>query len=217
LIHHILNLVLIACISAFNSSNSSSGFLIGSGGTGAYSHGLSGLDPNQIYYYRAYGINSEGRGNGAQKNFTTDVINPTVSTNNASSVEEVTATIGGNVTATGGENPTRYVEWGLTAGYGDSANKGVGGTGSYSHGLTGLTPGTLYHFRAYADNSAAGQGNGTDKTFITDGGAIVLSSGKLGYRDEEGTVITVTNGKLGTGSVPATGQITVKNGKLEIN
>ena len=188
----------------------------GTGGVGAYSHPLTGLDPNQIYYFRAYGINSGGRGNGAQKNFTTDVIVPTVSTNDASVVEEVTATIGGNVTYVGGENPTRYVEWGLTAGYGTCANKGVGGTGSYSHGLTTLTPGKEYHFRAYAINTA-GQANGTDKTFITDGGAIVLSSGKLGYRNEEGTVLTVINGKLGTGAVPASGQITIENGKLRIN
>lgn len=48
------------------------GFVIDMGsGVGAYSIKLSGLEPGQTYYYRAYGINTYGTGNGSIQSFTT--------------------------------------------------------------------------------------------------------------------------------------------------
>ncbi|GAI23016.1 unnamed protein product, partial [marine sediment metagenome] len=73
----------------------------------------------------------------------------------------------GNVTNTGGENPTRYIDYGTSSGsYPFSKNCGVGGTGYYNSSLTGLTPGEKYYFRARAVNSA-GTGTGSQLTFIT--------------------------------------------------
>ena len=91
---------------------------------------------------------------------------PTVTTQAVTSVEETTATGHGNITNTGGENPTRRIQWGTTTSYGNSSSAGVGGTGAYSCSMTGLGPGILYHCRAYATNSG-GTGYGGDVTFTT--------------------------------------------------
>jgi len=97
---------------------------------------------------------------------------PTVTTSAASLIEETTATLNGSITSTGGQNADlRGFDWGLTDVYGDSWTEGtpgsyVYGTGAFNHGITGLTQGTLYHFRAKARNSA-GWGYGSDTTFTT--------------------------------------------------
>ncbi len=93
---------------------------------------------------------------------------PTVSTLSATSVEETTANPRGQVTATGGENPTRYIEYDIDSGapYAYSDNAGVGGTGIYNSDLTGLTPGEKYYYRAKAGNSG-GTAYGSEMTFIT--------------------------------------------------
>jgi len=82
---------------------------------------------------------------------------PTVTTSSATNVEETTATLGGNITDTGGQNcDQRGVEYGTQSGiypY-ESVESGNFGTGSYTRDVTGLSPGTRYYFRAKAHNSA---------------------------------------------------------------
>jgi len=98
-------------------------------------------------------------------------VSPTVSTVAVSDIAENTATGNGSVTATGGENPTRYIQWGTTAGvYTDNCNASSGGTGDYSCAMTGLSPGTTYYVQAYATNGT-GTGYGSETSFTT------LSSG----------------------------------------
>jgi hypothetical protein len=90
---------------------------------------------------------------------------PTVSTNAATSVAGTTATLNGQITATGGAAAS-------TCGFAYSTNSTVssgvstttdstcpGSTGSFTKNLTGLTAGTTYYFRAYATN-ANGTGYG---------------------------------------------------------
>lgn len=97
----------------------------------------------------------------------TYTVAPSVTTNDATSVGETTATLNGNVTDTGGENPTRYFEYGKTTGYElGSINKGTGGVGAYSHNLTGLDADTTYYYRSKVTNSA-GTGLGAQKSFKT--------------------------------------------------
>ena len=91
---------------------------------------------------------------------------PLVITASATAVEETAATGNGTVISAGGENPARYIQWGTTTSYGSSCSAGVGGAGPFGCGITNLSPGTLYHFRAYATNSA-GTGYGSDVTFTT--------------------------------------------------
>ena len=95
---------------------------------------------------------------------------PVVVTNAASNVEETTATLNGNITAIGvGNADTRGFEWDTDSGVPYSSNWTEGGsfgTGAFPHGLSGLTRGELYYYRAMAHNSA-GWGYGSEQAFLT--------------------------------------------------
>mgnify|MGYP000880177140 CR=1 FL=1 len=95
---------------------------------------------------------------------------PAVTTNNATNVLSVTATLNGNVTSGGGgtiqgrgfawgtaENPTRGV---------NSWKDVTGTTGAYSLNIASLTPNTTYYVRAYAWN-VVGTTYGTQTSFRT--------------------------------------------------
>lgn len=88
---------------------------------------------------------------------------PTVVTVNATSVEETTATLNGNITATGGANATVRGFWYNGSTVNESGNYG---TGNFSLGATSLSPGTSYEYYAYATNSE-GTGTGANVTFTT--------------------------------------------------
>ncbi len=113
---------------------------------------------------------------GVVRNFTYNVIIfdpsesvPTVTTNSVSSVTASTASSGGNVTSEGSASVTaRGVCWSTSATptTANSHTTDGTGTGTYSSSITGLSPGTPYHARAYATNSI-GTGYGSDLTFTT--------------------------------------------------
>lgn len=106
---------------------------------------------------------------------------PTVVTNAASSVEETTATVNGNVTAVNDTNiTTRGFVWDTlthgnpgnvapaSSGYASNwTESGSWTTGSFSHGLTSLDEGELYYFRACAYNNAGYWGYGDEEVFLT--------------------------------------------------
>ncbi len=96
---------------------------------------------------------------------------PTVTTQAATSILTTTATGNGNITYTGGVNPTlRGFCWDLAANADpDTLDSKVVETGSFSNGaftgnITGLTPGAQYRVRAFALNSV-GISYGTAVTF----------------------------------------------------
>jgi hypothetical protein len=94
---------------------------------------------------------------------------PTVTTSSATNIEETTATLGGDITDTGGQNcDQRGVEYGTQSGvypY-ESVESGSFGTGAYTRNITGLSPGTRYYFRAKAHN-VIGWGYGSELQFLT--------------------------------------------------
>lgn len=94
---------------------------------------------------------------------------PTVTTASPTAVAQRTAQCGGNVVSDGGANVTaRGICWATTADptvADDTTNNG-NGLGNYSSNLTGLTPSTTYHVRAYAINSI-GTAYGDDSSFTT--------------------------------------------------
>jgi len=79
-----------------------------------------------------------------------------------------TAQLIGNITSDGNASSTdRGFHYGLTTSYGStSSSTGTFGIGSYSKDISNLNCGTLYHYRAFAINSA-GTGTSTDSTFTT--------------------------------------------------
>ena len=136
----------------------------------AVSKGITGLIANTTYHYRVVAINAVGSSNGADQTFITTGP-PTVTTQAATAITTTTATGNGNIAALGNPNPTAYgVCWGLALNpttAGDSTNEGgASATGAFTSSITGLTPGTLYHVRAYATNSS-GTAYGADLTFTS--------------------------------------------------
>jgi hypothetical protein len=98
-----------------------------------------------------------------------DKNSPSLTTKAVTSLTSTSATTGGDITDEGTSPVTaRGVCWGTVANptIADSKTSDGTGTGSFTSVITGLTPGTLYHVRAYA-TSADGTGYGSDVTFTT--------------------------------------------------
>ena len=144
-------------------------------GPGPFSIQVSGLSPNAIYYFRAaakpeaigvatvYGVagsfNTSGGGT------------LSVSTGAEGGVTATSATIVGYLDSLGTyRNAYVWFEWGPTTGYGQTTTvQTTYNTGSFSHNLQGLNPGTTYHFRALAAPAVAGgvTVRGMDSVFTT--------------------------------------------------
>lgn len=141
-----------------------------------------GLGCCEDWYYRAWALDTDcGYYSSGYDEDTesTDCTVTTVVTNEATLVEEATATVNGNITAVGGCDVTEYAfVWGLTAQvapagappglYDDSWTSGTGNytAGAYNHNLTGLNKGTCYYFR-FGANSTVGWAWGDEDTLVT--------------------------------------------------
>jgi hypothetical protein len=129
-------------------------------GTGAFSVNVTeGLQAGNIYYIRAYAINTAGTAYGTEITLDFNAVMPQVSTQAVTEITGTTATFNGNMTSVG--DPA-YTEKGFV--YGalhnptteDNGTKPVSGTGTgiFNANITGLTTGTLLYVRAYAKTSA---------------------------------------------------------------
>ena len=95
---------------------------------------------------------------------------PSVSTQSASDISTTSATLNGSVDAINdSEIVERGFEWGTEPGnYPNSwTEAGSFGAGSFSHQITGLSPGTTYYFRAKAKNNLGKWGYGDEVSFTT--------------------------------------------------
>jgi hypothetical protein len=147
----------------------------GSGGSAdPASDAATGLLANTTYHYRIVGSNASGAILGNDQTFTTALAAPTVdgSPAVASSITPTAATLNATVNPQG--SPTTFhFEYGTTTAYGSTAPTTPGDAGSgqgdatVSAPVTGLTPGSVYHFRVVADNGTGGAQNGADQTFKT--------------------------------------------------
>lgn len=142
-------------------------------GPGTFISNISGLTANKTYYVRAYATNIEGTSYGNEISFTTSPITlATLTTSGIASLTTTTAVSGGNITDEGGgaiiekgvcwsstiQNPTTS----------DSKTTDGPGAGSFTSTLTGLSPGTPYYVRAYAENSAGTAYAGNVESFTTE-------------------------------------------------
>lgn len=92
---------------------------------------------------------------------------PTAQTKTATSIADTSATLNGYINPNG-QGTTAYFEYGTTTGYGSTTPQGNFGTTpqDLAYPISGLTPGTIYHFRIVAYNSG-GTRYGNDQTFQT--------------------------------------------------
>lgn len=138
--------------------------------SGNFVSGLDGLTPATIYYIRSYATNSIGTGYGNEVSFTTGpVITPTLTTTSVTSVTATTVSSGGNITDDGdGAVTARGVCWSVNPSPTISSSKTSNGTGTgvFTSNVPALLPGTTYHIRSYATNSA-GTSYGNELIFST--------------------------------------------------
>lgn len=141
-------------------------------GSAAYVSVLTGLSPATTYFVRTYAINSSGTGYGNEMTFTTLAVSgasiPSLTTD-ITTISRTTATGESIINSDGGGIITaKGVCW-STSSYPTISNSvSLDGSGSanFNSSLTGLSPFTKYHARAYATNSA-GTGYGNDISFTT--------------------------------------------------
>jgi len=108
---------------------------------------------------------------------------PTVNTNSASNITQNSATLNGSVNGNG-LSTSAWFEWGTTTSLGNSTAQNAYGTGSasYSATISGLSPNTLYYYRAAAQNS---QG-------IVQGNIVSFTTSSAGGGGQEGNQPTVS-------------------------
>ncbi len=133
---------------------------------------IASLTPGTTYHYRLVAENTAGTTEGVDHTFKTLTPPgaPSASTGSASALSETQTTINGMVNPDG-EATTFFFEWGTSGAYGQSTEERlVAGEDHSGHAeaatLTGLTAGTVYHFRVVAKN-ASGTVRGLDQTFTT--------------------------------------------------
>jgi hypothetical protein len=131
-----------------------------------------GLTPSTTYYYRVVATNKTGTTSGPIQEFETAALQaPAISEPAASSVEHTTASISALVNPEF-QSTMGVFEYGPTEGYGTELPFGPFGASTsgspegIGFGLEGLTPNTLYHWRAAAENEA-GNAETPDETFVT--------------------------------------------------
>jgi len=149
-------------------------------GTGSFTSNLTNLQPQTVYYVRAYATNSVGTRYGNQQTFITKDGLPILTTTSVSSITATSATSGGNITSNEGFAITaRGVVWSTSQEptvetFLGKTTDGTG-TGVFTSNLTGLSPNTTYYVRAYATNSV-GTSYGNEQSFTTLDGLPVLTT-----------------------------------------
>jgi phosphodiesterase/alkaline phosphatase D-like protein len=140
---------------------------------------ITGLKPNTTYHFRIVATSVGGTVGGSDATFTTKPacvagVSPTVLTRAATAIASGSATLHATVNPLG--CPTTYeFQYGTTIAYGKATSIRSAGSGttpmSVSAPVSGLSPGTVYHFRIVA-KSAGGTAVGADAFFQTAAGCV---------------------------------------------
>lgn len=125
--------------------------------TGSYSTPIGGLAPASTCFFTARATNSAGQSWALSSSFETPPLPPSIANIAASSILPTSATVGAQVTATGGEAPAVTIYYGaadggtVTGNWASSLSLGQVAT-SATTSLSGLSPGSTIYFRALATN-----------------------------------------------------------------
>lgn len=142
-------------------------------GNGTFTCNMSNLEPNNVYYVRAYATTNRGTAYGEQKQFTTSSGLPTVTINTVTNITATSATCGGSISDNGGFAVTdKGLVW-STSQYPTLNDNHVSlgsGNAPFTGSMTNLTIGTTYYVRAYATNANGTSYSNTQHTFTTGNG-----------------------------------------------
>jgi hypothetical protein len=187
--------------------------------TVSVSVGISGLTLGTTYHYRIIAISTGGTATGADEAFKTTGSpppppppKPAAATGPALSVGTGTATLTGQLDPNG-HSTTYYFEFGPTAAYGFQTTPQSAGAGTaierVTAPLSGLAPGTVYHFRLDAV-SIGGTALGSDFTFQTatppPGASALVPLGPVAFVGPTGVASTFVSC---FGASPCSGTVTL--------
>jgi phosphodiesterase/alkaline phosphatase D-like protein len=163
---------------------------------------LGGLSPATTYHYRLVVQSGGGIAVTADKTFTTAAPPPTSTTGSATLLSSTRARLAGAVNPNSAST-SYWFEYGTTTAYGNQTEPASAGGGSATVSvqadLSGLSPGTLYHYRLVA-RSSAGTTFGADRQLTMPASLPVAATG---------TTSSVTaSGALMHGSVNPNGEPT---------
>lgn len=167
---------------------------------GDFSTNIFGLTLGATYYYRAYATNSAGEAWApSSASFVLQTVQlPAATDSGATSVTQTEATLNGTVTATGGETPVVTIFYGTTDGgttdadWDDFVEVGLVNGGPFSAPLADLTSGTLYYFRAQAENSAGVAWATSSLTFTTLGVQLAPPTGLTASKGTETDLVALS-------------------------
>jgi uncharacterized protein (TIGR02145 family) len=181
------------CWSTTSNPSIAASHTLGEINTGSFEDSITELTPGTIYYFRAYATNSAGTGYGNELSFITgSVVIPSLETTAISAITSESARSGGIIKDDGGADITERgicLATSSAPGLEDIVISNGTGSGSFTSILSGLEPGTTYHIRAFATNSA-GTAFGNDLTFKAMAVVPVLTTSTV-------TSITRTTAKSG--------------------
>ena len=139
---------------------------------------VTGLSGASVYHFRVVAVNQAGTFYGPDQTLSTLPPAPTVTTVAASFVEATAAQLNGTAVPNGGDTTVSF-EYGLSASYGAQTSSQDVGSGTSataaSSAISGLEPGTTYHYRLDATN-ANGTTFGADQTFTTGAGSPIVTT-----------------------------------------
>ena len=147
-----------------------------------FSETIAAFTADVTYYIRAYAKNARGIAYGSQIEYIRPG-KPTLTTADPASVGKDKATLGGNVTSTGGSIVTitargvcysTLAEPSLQQGTCTAHTSAT--TGVFTIDVTGLTAGTTYYVKAYTTSSLAETAYGDQKEFTTTNKPVVTTS-----------------------------------------
>jgi hypothetical protein len=148
---------------------------------------LEDLEPGTLYHFRLVATNAHGTTFGEDSEFETHGGKPTADTSPAADIGYRSAALRGSVY--GKEVATTYsFEYGTTTSYGQQTPERKARGGEHAEmnedEVSGLTPGTVYHYRILA-TSSYGTSYGADQTFSTDQEPVVETDAPaaVGYDD----------------------------------
>ena len=139
----------------------------------SHSATILGLEANTKYYYCIHATDVAGNAAsscGSINHFTTaahqvnlDTLPPTISVVTVAPIATTTA----GVTWTTDEVANGYVEYGVTDGYGSETQLNTALSLTHNASISGLTPGTTYHYRVHSSDEAGNTSITPDETFTT--------------------------------------------------
>jgi len=156
---------------------------------------VSGMNEGQIYHCRIVATSSHGTSYGQDVSFVADAFGtatapPAVATGDAKAISAFGATLQGTVNPNSGF-ASAWFEYGLTNEYAKRTPiRGAGNlaaSADLSARISGLAPGTTYHYRIVATNSE-GRSEGADATFRTSFLPPVVKTGRAEVFADAGIV-----------------------------